>query len=55
MSVIVGIQLAEISTMPQPVIIEAKQIAKKITEEKKVFFYLINYSMLFKNQSKIEC
>ena len=32
----VGIQLAEISTMPQSVITDAKKLAEKISEEKKV-------------------
>ena len=31
-----GIQLAEISTMPQSVITDAKNLAEKISEEKKV-------------------
>jgi len=31
-----GIQLAEISTLPQSVVREAKEIAKKLAEEKKV-------------------
>ena len=42
-----GIQLAEISTIPQSVISEAKKLAHKISEEKKVGYSVWKITLLY--------